>query len=151
VRFPTADDPASAAAWGDRVLDALAGSSPPPALSSVSRRAIDLLQAQVDGTPRVGEIAARLGLSATRLTHVFSKEVGIPFRRFVLWTRIKRATEAVQRGADLTAAAFAAGFSDAAHLSRTFREMFGLSPSLLLLKVELIGDVRGDRFVLRAS
>ena len=47
-------------------------------------------------------------------------------------------------GGDLTEAALAAGFSDAAHLSRTFRAMFGLSPSLLLPFVELTGTPWSD-------
>jgi AraC-like DNA-binding protein len=32
----------------------------------------------------------------------------------------------------LTDAAFAAGFSDAAHMSRTFRRLFGVTPSELM-------------------
>ena len=35
------------------------------------------------------------------------------------------------RGASLTEAAHLAGFADSAHLSRTFRAMFGVAPSLL--------------------
>lgn len=35
------------------------------------------------------------------------------------------------RGAGLTEAAHRAGFADSAHLSRTFRAMFGVAPSLL--------------------
>ena len=35
------------------------------------------------------------------------------------------------RGANLTEAAHLAGFADSAHLSRTFRAMFGVAPSLL--------------------
>jgi AraC-like DNA-binding protein len=77
-------------------------------------------------------------MSPTRLTHVFSREVGIPFRRFVLWTRIKHAVSTTRAGANLTAAAVAAGFSDAAHFSRTFRGMFGLSPSRVLPVAEIL-------------
>jgi AraC-like DNA-binding protein len=78
-------------------------------------------------------------VSPTRVTHQFTSEIGIPVRRFVLWTRIKRAVEAHRTGRDLTAAAIEAGFSDAAHFSRTFRAMFGLSPSLVLPVAEIIG------------
>lgn len=49
------------------------------------------------------------------------------------------AVAATQRGAHLTQAALAAGFSDSAHLSRTFRSMFGLSPSLVLPHAEIVG------------
>ena len=108
--------------------------------AGVSRRAIAYVESAIDGMPELGEAARRIGISPTRLTHVFSREVGIPFRRFVLWSRIKRVAEATQAGKDLTQAAVAAGFSDSAHMSRTFRGMFGLSPSLLLPLMELIGS-----------
>ncbi len=58
----------------------------------------------------------------------------------MLWARIKRAVRATQRGANATEAALDAGFSDSAHLSRTFRAMFGLPPSLVLPRLEIIGD-----------
>lgn len=126
--------------WCDATLSALGVVDPTTALSSVSRRAIDYIEGAIDGTPQLAEAARRIGISPSRLTHVFSREVGIPFRRFVLWTRIKHAVAATQRGDDLTHAAIVAGFSDSAHLSRTFRAMFGLSPSLVLPLAELIGS-----------
>jgi len=124
--------PAEATRWCDAATAALDAPPARPALSSTSRRAIAYVEAALDGTPRLTEAARRLGVSPSRLTHVFSREVGIPFRRFVLWTRLQRAVAAVRGGADLTTAAAAAGFSDSAHLSRTCRAMFGLSPSQLV-------------------
>ena len=121
-----------ATAWSHAVVARLGIDLVRPPLSSVSRRAIAMIESTREGVPRIGDIAARLGLSATRLTHVFTREVGMPFRRFVLWARIKRAVTAYRRRPDLTSAAIAAGFADAAHFSRTFRAMFGLRPSLVL-------------------
>ncbi len=130
---------AEAARWCDAALVALGANEQTTPLSSASRRAIAYVEGAIDGRPRLAEAARRVGVSPTRLTHVFSREVGIPFRRFVLWTRIRHAVAAIQRGDDFTQAAVAAGFSDSAHLSRTFRAMFGLSPSLVLPLVELVG------------
>jgi AraC-like DNA-binding protein len=101
-------------------------------ITFITRRAIEYIEEHLAGVPRVTDLASLLGVSPTRITHLFTAEVGIPFRRFVLWTRIKRATVAYRRGRDLTAAALEAGFCDAAHFSRVFRAMFGLSPSLAL-------------------
>lgn len=55
----------------------------------------------------------------------------MPIRRYVLWQRLRAAVELALKGATLTDAAHAAGMSDSAHLSRTFREMFGVAPSFL--------------------
>ncbi|MCY1057679.1 AraC family transcriptional regulator [Nannocystis sp. SCPEA4] len=140
--FPATDaTAATAAAWCDGVLAALGATPRASPLSSVSRRAVAMIEATREGVPRLQDAASAIGISSTRLTHVFTREVGVPFRRFVLWTRIKRAVTAFQGGADLTGAAVAAGFSDAAHFSRTFRAMFGLSPSLVLPVAEVIGDL----------
>ncbi|OKH62105.1 AraC family transcriptional regulator [Mycobacterium sp. SWH-M5] len=84
-------------------------------------------QGPVSGTA----LAAEVGVSVSRLTHLFSEQVGLPLRRYVLWSRLRVAIVNVQNGADLTGAAHAAGFSDSAHLTRTTRTMFGLPPSIL--------------------
>jgi AraC-like DNA-binding protein len=141
VAFPAATMTADAAARGcDDVMAALGAGAEGPALSSVTRRAVAYIEEAIGsaGRPRLDTAAARVGLSSTRLTHLFTREVGLPFRRFVLWTRIKRAVEATRGGATLTTAAAAAGFSDAAHLSRTFRAMFGLAPAAFLPRVEIV-------------
>lgn len=77
--------------------------------------------------------AERAALSMSRLRHLFVDQVGIPFRPYVLWSRLVHVVERIGHGADLTRAAADAGFSDSAHLSRTFRANFGLPPSALLL------------------
>jgi len=45
-----------------------------------------------------------------------------------LWLRIQRAAGELATGRSATEAAHAAGFSDAAHLTRTFRRMLGATP-----------------------
>jgi AraC-like DNA-binding protein len=123
----------------DRVLATLGITIDKAPITSLTRRAIDYIEGHLDDVPRVGDAAKQLGVSTTRITHLFTAEVGIPFRRFVLWARIKRAVEAHRAGRDLTAAAIEAGFSDAAHFSRAFRAAFGLSPSQVLPVAEIAG------------
>ena len=50
-------------------------------------------------------------------------------RRYLLWLRLQDAVRELAAGAPATDAAHAAGFADSAHLSRTFRRMFGITPS----------------------
>lgn len=131
--------------WVRSVLSALGVESvDAQAPSRTTRRAITYIEQALDGVPRITDAAAFASTSPSRLSHRFSAEIGLPFRRFVLWTRVKRAVEVARGGGDLAAAAAAAGFSDAAHLSRTFRAMFGLSPSVVLPFVELAGQPWAD-------
>lgn len=77
-------------------------------------------------------LAARAGISPTRLTHLFTTDVGTPLRRYVLWLRVRRALSQLGSGAPLATIAQSAGFSDAAHLSRTVRRTFGMTPTQIL-------------------
>jgi AraC-like DNA-binding protein len=52
-------------------------------------------------------------------------------RPYILWRRLIRVWELLAEGMPLSAASHAAGFADAAHLSRTNRRMFGFAPSAL--------------------
>jgi AraC-like DNA-binding protein len=84
----------------------------------------------------VPTVAALAGLSPGRLSHVFSEELGIPVRRYVLWRRLMRAAREVQHGASWTEAAHAGGFTDSSHLTRTFHTMFGLAPTAVYRDVQ---------------
>ena len=76
-------------------------------------------------------------LSPSRFMHAFTDSVGVPVRPYLLWLRLQRAACDLMDGASVTSAAHRAGFSDAAHLTRTFRRMLGATPSNLALMKRL--------------
>ena len=94
-------------------------------------RAMRLLSGRADDPPSLGEAAAAVGLSPGRFRHLFVAEAGLPYRGYALWLRLGRAVDVFAAGGSLTDAAHDAGFADSAHLSRTFRRMFGPAPSSL--------------------
>lgn len=77
----------------------------------------------------IRELARKVGLRQRELSARFQRETGLTIRRYVLWLRLKAAVSSLAERRTLTEAAHAAGFADAAHLSRTFVEMFGVPPS----------------------
>jgi AraC family transcriptional regulator len=77
-------------------------------------------------------LAASAFLSPSRFAHLFRQQVGLPFRRYILWRKLARAVLAIGQGESMTAAAQEADFADAAHLTRTFNQMFGIAPSALM-------------------
>jgi len=80
------------------------------------------------------------GLSPSRFMHAFTESVRVPVRPYILWMRLQQAACDLRNGASVTEAAHGAGFSDAAHLTRTFRRMLGATPSdLVLLKRLTLG------------
>ncbi len=76
-------------------------------------------------------LASAVDLSPSRLMHAFTTSIGVPIRPYLAWLKLQRAVAALTTGSPLSQAAHAAGFADAAHMSRTFRRMFGISPSSL--------------------
>jgi len=102
--------------------------APLAALDPRVAQALSWARAHLSEDPTLATMAARAGLSTERFRHLFRIEVGTPLRRWLRWARLRRAVELALAGASLTSAAHEAGFSDQAHLSRTFSGMFGLSP-----------------------
>lgn len=115
------------------LVDELIGKPANSALSNdaLVSRAVALIRSSLDGSITLAAVAKAVHRSPSRLAHRFRKATGVPLRRYVLWCRLRAAAEAAMRGANLTEAAHLAGFADSAHLSRTFRAMFGVAPSLL--------------------
>jgi AraC-like DNA-binding protein len=91
--------------------------------------AVTALQSDAPDEFSVPAAAAIAGLSPSRFQHLFTQEVGVPFRRYRGWHRLRVAIREAAQGASLTAAAHAAGFADQAHFSRAFRSAFGAPPS----------------------
>jgi len=125
---------AGAAAWARKAADALRLPAP-AAPRSVHPRVRALLSLLKNGgighATSLEGLARAVGLSPSRLMHVFTTSVGIPLRPYLAWLRVQRAAIEIVSGNPLSDAALAAGFSDAAHMSRTFRRMLGIPPSLL--------------------
>ena len=140
------DDAGSMRSWCEQVIDIVAASAqrdlPEPA--GLRREVTDTLayiNNVLPDVPRLTAAASMAGISASRLTHLFTTQVGIPFRRFVLWARIRLVTQHVQAGWNLTDAAASAGFADSAHFSRVFHNIFGLAPSAILPHLEIVGHL----------
>jgi AraC-like DNA-binding protein len=82
-------------------------------------------------------LAQVAGLSASRLQHVFRQEFGVAVRPYIRWLRLQRAACDLIAGARIAQAAYAAGCSDTAHMSRTFRSTLGLAPSDISRRVHV--------------
>ncbi len=119
-------------ACGRRLLACLAGDHtmmPQPDLRV--RKMLAWTAAKLQEPMSLSDAAEHVGLSSGRARHLFVAQTGLPFRTYVLWLRVTKALEMYAAGESLTEAAHAAGFSDSAHLSRTFRRMFGISADSL--------------------
>jgi AraC-like DNA-binding protein len=85
------------------------------------------------------ELAQRLGLERTRALRLFKESTGTTFRQFKRWTGLQHAARLIVSGARVRTAAMDAGFADTAHLTRTFKQCFGLTPSQAIAGLPRIG------------
>lgn len=85
------------------------------------------------------ELAQGLGLERTRALRLFKEATGTTFRQFKRWTGLQHAARLIVSGAGVRTAAMDAGFADAAHLTRTFKQSFGLTPSQAIAGLPRIG------------
>jgi AraC-like DNA-binding protein len=90
------------------------------------------IRASDDLRMSIEDAAALAFLSPSRFAHLFKQQVGLPFRRYMLWRKLARAMLVIGRERTISTAAHEADFADAAHLTRTFYQMFGLPPSVMM-------------------
>lgn len=116
----------------DLALDALfrlAGLEQAPTTDPRVTEAIAVVRSRLAEPLTLEDAASAVGLSPGRFRHLFVQETGIAFRAYLLWARLNRALELGFGGTPWTEAAYATNFSDSAHLSRTCRRMYGISPT----------------------
>jgi len=114
--------------WSTQPPPRFTGSSMPS--DSRVRRAMLEIERQIDGRVKIGQIDGLLGLSARQLRRLFVAQVGCSPSAYAQSLRLERARRLVRESqASLTEIANVCGYSDAAHLSRSYRARYATSPS----------------------
>lgn len=101
----------------------------PRTLDPTLQRALTALRRVDDGTD-VASAARSAGVSASRLRAIARIELGVTLAECLVWRKLDRACAALTRGARLADAAARGGFADQAHLTRTMRRVFGVTPGM---------------------
>jgi AraC-like DNA-binding protein len=124
-----------------RVIHTLTGGVDPSVVSDERiLRAVAHIRAHLDQPLTLDDVAEVACLSPSRFRHLFVEETGSALRPYILWRRFLRVWELLMGGESLSTAAHSAGFADAAHLSRTSRQMFGFPPSAM----QMLGPLRPE-------
>jgi AraC-like DNA-binding protein len=124
----------------DQVLLAIAeallaldpGAKAETARSAVQARAVDrardLLDANVARMVGSAELENATGLDRYALARQFRARLGVSPYRYLTMRRLDRARTLMRKGRPLADVAFACGFSDQSHMTRQFKQAFGLAP-----------------------
>jgi len=96
--------------------------------SRAVRRAREFLDSRLDANVSLAEVASAGGLSPFRIYRAFERETGMTPHAYQRQARVRAALDLIRRGEPLAEVATAAGFSDQAHLTRSFRARLGVTP-----------------------
>jgi len=88
-------------------------------------------------------LAEMIGLTESHFIRAFHLEFGLPPHAYHLRLRLARAVELLSYGLSVATVANECGFADQSHLSRKFKEVYGLTPSAWRTAVGL-GRGAGD-------
>ncbi|MEO6655454.1 MAG: AraC family transcriptional regulator [Pyrinomonadaceae bacterium] len=124
-----------------QMVEAIGGGGSLPIDSRVVQ-SIEWIRSSREEGISVQEIASGVELSESRFSHLFTENVRIPVRRYLLWLRLRDAMHLLAQGRSLTETAHEAGFSDSAHLARTFRSLLGIAPSALTKESSITSFLR---------
>jgi AraC-like DNA-binding protein len=117
----------------DGLLAAEHGGEPPGASRRVdavaAERARRFLDAAKTRVVRSDELESVTGLTRYDLARQFRLMFGTSPYRYLLMRRLGAARELIHRGRPLIEVAYEVGFADQAHLTRTFKSAFGLTPA----------------------
>ncbi len=123
----------------DRIVSAIADalfvldtSLPERRISATSARAVDVARQFLDTHfARVvasDELEAVTGLDRYALARHFRNRLGTSPYRYLTMRRLDRAKAAILGGQSLAEASFMSGFADQSHMTRQFKQAFGLTP-----------------------
>lgn len=102
------------------------GEARAPRWLSVARDAIEALAP--DDTPSVQAVAAAVGIHPVHLARTYRRAHGHGPATAIQLARLARVAEAMRGNETLAELAAAYGFADQAHLSRSFRQHWGITP-----------------------
>ena len=94
------------------------------------RRALDLLEADLESPPSLEVLARHVGLSPSHFSHAFKQSMGVPPHQYVIQRRVAEAKALMNdRTLNLTEIALQCGFNGSSQFSTVFRRATGMSPS----------------------
>lgn len=92
------------------------------------QRVAEYLQTHHARAVSLRELCTLAGMPAPRLIRGFRQAHGLTPHAYLLDCRFQRAREALRRGGDIAEVAYAHGYADQAHLQRSFKRAWAVTP-----------------------
>jgi AraC family transcriptional regulator of arabinose operon len=93
------------------------------------KRVSTLLDQQFKDPPSVEQLADDVGLSASRLAHLFREQIGRSIQAYILERRLMMAALLIaQTHEQISQIAYSVGFGDVSNFNHAFKRRFSMSP-----------------------
>lgn len=93
------------------------------------RRVLEYLAQHYTEPVSLNSLSEDLQISVSHLSHIFSQQLNINFRKYINILRIDHAKQLLQTGMTLTDICFACGYEDGRTFRRAFSSLQGMSPA----------------------
>ncbi|MNE37120.1 Arabinose operon regulatory protein [compost metagenome] len=100
----------------------------------------ELLHSQLAAPPSLEALATAVNLSPFHFARVFRRATGMPPHTWLMQQRIARARALLQSGCLPLEVAMQLGFADQSHLSRQFKQVYGVGPGAYRTARQLPGS-----------
>ena len=110
-------------------------------LHEVVLKTIGTIQQAREGMPTLAMLASDVGLSQSRLSHLFKEQTGYALYSYILMVKIRDVANRILRGDTITEAALAGGFDSPSHFATVCKKTLGMS----------MRDIRKDSVFLEVS
>ncbi len=111
---------------------AVSGGEAEPKSEGINRlvsKCIDIIDAELSRSVRISDVAKRLSVSESALSHNFRREIGISFHKYVLQKRLVRAKMLIESGDKPTKIYAECGFGDYSSFYKAYLKHYGSPPS----------------------
>ena len=102
------------------------------------RTVVEYIMENLDGSPRLGQMAAVARLSPSHFTRRFKAATGLAPHQYVIARRVERAQHLLKSDDEvgLAEVAVRAGFADQSHFSFHFKRIVGVTPKKFRISKE---------------
>ncbi|ABR50018.1 helix-turn-helix- domain containing protein, AraC type [Alkaliphilus metalliredigens QYMF] len=94
--------------------------------------------AHEDGVHQIKYFSKKIGLSESRLAHVFKEETGIPLKSYIVLHKLQKTYDSIFNGENITTAALNAGFDSPSHFAYTNKLMTGMNATNIIRDSEFL-------------
>ena len=92
------------------------------------QQVIEYMEGHLEEPLSLEELAGRFYMDRYRLSRCFTRQVGCPPHRYLMYKRLQRAALLMEEGRPVSQVPALCGFADYSNFYRRFREYFGVSP-----------------------